>query len=422
MIVETIKSVASLLTSWGLLLFANGMFGTLLGVRTGIEGFSTEVVGFVMAGYFVGLLIGALRAVKVVATVGHIRAFAAFASIMSISALAHALIVDPIAWFFMRLVAGFCMAGMVMVTESWLNERATNEIRGQVLSMYMITNYLAAGLGQLALPLADPAKFHLFSVASIIFSLALVPVLLTQATAPMPSDTDRIRITELYKVSPLGFSATMCAGLVNAAFYSLGPIYATGIGLPLTRLSTFMASVILGGLLLQWPIGRLSDRIDRRWVMAGVGLATAAASIVVLAVPTGVGLYIAGAAYGGLSFTMYSIAAAHTNDFANPEKRVQTAGGLLIAYGIGASTGPILAAALMGQVGPKGLFLFSAAITGLLGGFAFYRMTQRDTRSKTRRFVFQPTSEFSSEELYTSVRDQMDRDLARMSGGIRTRY
>ncbi len=182
----TVRSVFSLLLSYGLLLLANGLFGTLLGVRSQIEGFGTEVVGLIMAAYFLGLLQGALRATTVVAAVGHIRAFAAFASVMSVTALLHVVVVDPIVWCVLRFASGFCMAGMILVTESWLNARSTKRTRGKVMALYMITNYFSAGCGQFLLTVADPGQFQLFSIASIIFSLALVPVLLTRSTAPKP--------------------------------------------------------------------------------------------------------------------------------------------------------------------------------------------------------------------------------------------
>ncbi len=417
----TLKSIASLLLSYGLLLLANGLFGTLLGIRTKIEGFSTEVVGIIVAGYFFGLLLGGRFAVRVVASVGHIRAFAAFASVMSASVLIHVLWIEPAVWFFLRLVAGFCMAGMIMVTESWLNERATNTLRGQVLSFYMITNYFSAGCGQFLLPLGDPAKFHLFSVASIIFSLALVPVLLTRAQAPLPTTSRRMSLHALYALSPLGLVGVLCAGLVNAAFHGMGPVFAKGIGLTIPQISMFMASAIFGGLLLQWPLGRLSDRVDRRWVLIGVSFVTSLSCAAIFWLSkdgAGIGLLIAAVAYGSFSFTVYSLSAAHINDFAAPGELVQVASAVLIAYGVGATMGPILSSVWMGQMGPRSLFAYSAGVTALLGLFALYRMRRRAVRSRGERrpFVVMPASQFTSEKLYTAVRDQMDRDLARMSG------
>ncbi|MDX1434536.1 MAG: MFS transporter, partial [Gammaproteobacteria bacterium] len=291
----TLRAVFSLLLSYGLLLLANGLFNTLLSVRSQIEGFATEVVGLIMAAYFFGLLMGARYAVQVVANVGHIRAFAAFASVMSVAALVHVLWVDPLVWAVLRCASGFCMAGMIMVTESWLNERSTNQTRGQVLAFYMITNYFSAGCGQFLLTAADPARFQLFSIASIIFSLALVPVLLTRASAPKPAPRERLRIGELWRTSPLGLTGAFCAGLVNASFFGLGPIFATGEGLDLAQTSTFMASVIFGGLLLQIPVGRLSDSVDRRTVLAGVALLTSVACLAIVF------------AHGRGSYWLYSI-------------------------------------------------------------------------------------------------------------------
>ena len=423
---QTLSSVAALLSSYGLLLLANGMFGTLIGLRTQIEHFSTATAGLIVAAYFVGLLAGGIQAVRVVAAVGHIRAFAAFASIMSVCALGIILAIDHFVWAAMRFIGGFCMAGMIVATESWLNERCTNQTRGQVMAFYMITNYLAAGCGQFILPLGDPADFELFCVASIIYSLALVPVLLTRASAPRPSPPERASMPELWRVSPLGLIGATAAGVVNTNFQGLAPVFAHGAGFSLTQTSTFMAAGIVGGLLLQWPMGRLSDRIDRRTVLAGMALGTAAASFGVglvseVAGGSFTGLIVLVAAYGGLSSTVYSLCAAHTNDFAPPDKLAQTASGLLIAYGLGASAGPVLTSNLMEMFGPSTLFTVNAWVHGSLGVFALYRMYRRAPKPKSlqRPIVPSPGGQFTSGQLYTSMRDQIDRDLARMTGAVR---
>lgn len=359
---ETLRSVASLLLSYGLLILANGLFGTLLGLRAKLEGFSTEITGFIMAGYFFGLLLGALYAVRVVAAVGHIRSFAAFASIMSVAVLAHLLKIDPITWTVLRIVAGFCMAGMIMVTESWINERATNQMRGGVLSLYMVTNYLGGGLGQFLLTVANPAEFQLFVIASIIFSLALVPILLTRAITPKSATPGRMSLREMFAISPVGVLGTIIAGLNSASLYGLAPIYASERGLSIAQISTFMACMILGGMVLQFPIGRLSDRLDRRTVMIFVVMAAAgcAAGIVWINSEVGWPLFLLAAIYGGLSFTIYPLSIAQVNDLTAPDRRVQVAAGLLIAYGIGSIAGPILASQVMGRIGPQGLFMFLA--------------------------------------------------------------
>lgn len=419
---RTMRSVFSLLLSYGLLLLANGAFGTLLGVRSQIEGFSTGIVGLIMAAYFLGLLQGALRAGNIVAAVGHIRAFAAFASVMSVTALLHVIVVDQIVWCILRFASGFCMAGMILVTESWLNARCTNRTRGQVMALYMITNYFAAGCGQFIIIVADPAEFQLFSIASIIFSLALVPVLLTRATAPNPPKRAPLNLRELWRTSPLGLLGSFCAGLVNASFYSLGPVFAIGLGYSIHSTSMFMASVVFGGLLLQYPVGHLSDRMDRRVVLTMVAVATSVAcvGIVVASEWDPRWVFLAGAIYGGFSFTVYSLCAANANDFAAPDKLVQTASGLLTAYGFGAFLGPIVAASFMGYLGPEGLFVMSALVSGFLGVFAVFRMRRRHSPGKEAqsRNITMPGA-FTSGEIYASMRNAMDRDLASMSGARR---
>ncbi len=421
--VAAVRSVFSLLLSYGLLLLANGLFGTLLGVRSQIEGFGTEVVGLIMAAYFLGLLQGALRATLIVAAVGHIRAFAAFASVMSVTALLHVVVVDPIVWCVLRFASGFCMAGMILVTESWLNARSTKRTRGKVMAFYMITNYFAAGCGQFLLTVADPAQFQLFSIASIIFSLALVPVLLTRATAPKPPARDPLNLRELWRTSPLGLLGSFCAGLVNASFYSLAPIFTFGLGLSIGGTSTFMASVIFGGLLLQYPVGHLSDRMDRRVILTMVALATSVACIAIVMVTewSPRWIYLAGAIYGAFSFTVYSLCISHANDFAPADTLVQTASGLLTAYGFGAFLGPIIAASFMGRLGPEGLFVMSALVSGFLGGFAIFRMRRRLSPSKEKRsrIITMPGGQFTSGEMYASMRNAMDRDLAGMRGARR---
>jgi len=408
---NTVKSISSLLLSYGLLLLGNGMISILLALRSRHEGFSTGVTGFVMAGYFVGMLMGALFAVRVVAAVGHIRAFAAFASIMSVAVLAHVLLIDPVVWFLLRVIAGFCMAGMVMVVESWVNERATNRTRGRVLSLYMITNYLGAGLGQLMMLIGDPAQFQLFVIASIIYSFALVPILLTRASAPMPSSPQRLPLRDLVAISPVGVFGTICAGLANSSLNSMGAVFGREMGLSLAEVSTFMAAAILGGMVLQFPIGRLSDRLDRRSILLAAAMATsvsAAAVIWAISQPIGV-LILAAAIYGGFSFTIYALSASQVNDLADPGRLVQVAAGLLVAYGFGASIGPVLAAQAMAVIGPSGLFFYIIGINVLLAVFIIIRIMQR-RRGEKAKSPFLPMSGFgiSSEELYTATLDAAD--------------
>ncbi len=388
---KTIRSIASLLLSYGLLLLANGLFGTLLGLRSKLEGFSTETIGLVMAGYFFGLLLGAFYAVRVVAAVGHIRSFAAFASIMSVAVLAHLLKIDPFTWLALRIVAGFCMAGMVMVTESWINERCSNKNRGRVLSLYMVTNYLGSGLGQFLLTVASPAEFQLFVIASIIFSIALVPILLTQATSPKPVSPQRMRFRHLLAVSPVGVVGTVAAGLNNASLHGLGPIYAADSGLSVAEVSAFMACLILGGMALQFPIGRLSDRLDRRSVLMVVVLAASVCALGIIWATEDASwpMYLLAFVYGGFAFTLYPLSTAQVNDRAAPDQLVQVAAGLLVAYGIGSIIGPIAASQMMGRSGPQGLFLFIIMVAVALVLFTILRMVVRQ-RSAELKAPFLP--------------------------------
>ena len=403
---SSIKSISSLLLSFGMLLLGNGMVGTLLGIRSRLEEFSMEITGVIMAGFSVGLLMGALFAVRIVAAVGHIRAFAAFASIMSVAVLAHVLFIDPVTWFVLRVVAGFCMAGMVMVVESWVNERATNEMRGQILSLYMITNYLGAGLGQFMLLVGDPAQFQLFIIASMVYSFALVPILLTRASAPKPSSPQRMKFRELFAISPVGVIGTVCAGMANSSLYGMGAVFAKEIGLSIGEISAFMAAAILGGVTLQFPIGRLSDKFDRRTVLITASLATGLAALALIwatsqSVST---LFVTAAAYGAFSYTIYPLSASQVNDLAAPDRLVQVAAGLLIAYGIGASIGPIMAAQSMAVFGPAGFFLFIVGIISVLILFTTIRIIQRRPGEKAKA-PFMPLGGMgvTSKQLYTAA-------------------
>lgn len=404
---KTLGTVVSLLLSYGLLLLANGLFSTLLGVRTQVEGFSATLVGFIVAAYFFGLLLGGLFAGRVVTRVGHIRSFAAFASLMSVSALLFPIFVTPLAWMILRMLGGFCMAGMIMVTESWLNEAASNKTRGQILSFYMITNYFAAGCGQFLLTAGDPSQYQLFSLASILFSLALLPVLLTRAKAPVPVHSKRMHVWSLYRIAPLGVFSVFCCGLINSSIHGLSPVYATNMGFSEAQLSTFMAAMIMSGLFLQWPIGHLSDRIGRGPLLVYIPILVALAAIWIV-FRFEYNLILPGAmVFGALVFTLYSLGAATANDMVSANQRVQVAGALLITYGAGAVTGPIVAGQFMSQLGPQGLFFYFALICLLLSTFAIMMRRRRaGSPDKRKPFVAVPASQSTSSQLYLSAHDE----------------
>jgi MFS family permease len=425
---KTLQSVAALLLSFGLFIMANGLFSTLLSVRTTIEGFSTGTTGIIVACYFLGLLLGARFAVQFVGIGGYIRAFAAFASVMSISSLLHVIWVDPYAWMAIRVLSGFCMAGLVMITESWLNERADNSMRGQLLSFYMITNYLGAGCGQFLLPLADPGQFQLFSLVSIIFSLALVPILMTRSVAPPPPKPKPVKLRALLRLSPVSVAGAFCAGWISATNNGLGPVFTREIGMSLGGTSVFMFCLIFSGLLLQWPIGHLSDRFDRRRVLLVVAIITlVSSSLMVLAInlldqygyyP----LFVLAVIYGSTFYTINSISSAHIADNAAAAGRgmVTVVGGMLFVYGSGAIIGPVVAGQIMAYAGPQGMFLNIAAMLLLLCVFVVYRRYRRSGLSDSEKlpFVPMPGAQVTGHRLYSAARREMDHALSRLAGGL----
>lgn len=414
---KTLGTVVSLLLSYGLLLLANGLFSTLLGVRTQVEGFSPTLVGFIVAAYFSGLLLGGLFAGRVVTRVGHIRSFAAFASLMSVSALLFPIFVTPVAWMILRMLGGFCMAGMIMVTESWLNEAASNKTRGQILSFYMTTNYFAAGCGQFLLTAGDPSQYHLFSLASILFSLALLPVLLTRAKAPVPLHSKRMHVWTLYRIAPLGVFGVFCCGLVNSSIHGLSPVYATNMGFSEAQLSTFMAAIIMSGLFLQLPIGHLSDRIGRGPLLVYIPVLVALAAIGMVFAAEYVLILIGAMVFGAFVFTLYSLAAATANDMVTANQRVQVAGALLITYGAGAVTGPIVASQFMGVLGPQGLFFYFALISLVLSTFAIFKRRRDGSPDKRKPFVAVPATQSTSSQLYLSAHDETPEHVTELDIG-----
>jgi len=407
---SVVKSVVSILLSHGLLLLANGMFGTLLGIRASLEEISTEITGLIMAGFFLGLLSGSRYAIYMIASVGHIRAFAAFASIMSVSVLAHILYIEALTWFFMRVISGFCMAGMIMIVESWLNERAENKTRGRILSIYMMTNYFGAGIGQFVLLVAHPAEFQLFVIVSIIFSIALVPILLTQAKAPKLNSLVRIQFKELVRISPLGIMGIMCAGMMNSSILTMGALFAAGLGLSIVNISILMACFIFSGMVLQFPIGRLSDYFDRRMIMLCVTSILVVLSLVMVwaTKQTLLYLFIIGAIFGGFAFTVYPMSVAQLNDLTDPKKRVQVSSGVLISFGIGAVLGPIIASQMMGNFGPEGMFYFIAIDMALLTLFGAFRILVRDRGDVKSSFLPLGNLGLSSKQLYAETLAKSD--------------
>ena len=374
---KAIAPVSALLLSVAILLMGNGLQGTLLPVRAQIESFSAYDIGILGSAYFLGFAAGCLLGPFMVRRVGHIRAFTAMVSIASTTALAHAVLIDPYAWWPLRAVTGFCFAVLYMIIESWLNERATNENRGFVFSVYTIINLTVLTIGQMMMVLGKPTDFLLFALSSILVSLAAVPVALTKAQAPAPLITVRVRIKYLYRISPVGAAGSFVVGLTNGSFWSLGPFYAQLSGTTTTGIALFMSTAVIAGAAGQWPLGHLSDKWDRRKVIVITSIGAAAAGL-------GLGLVVSGWSletlalsmlFGAFALPLYALCAAHMNDFVEPGGFVEASSGLLLLYAGGAVVGPIIASATMRGMGPGGLFVFTAVAHAAMAMFTVYRMT-----------------------------------------------
>lgn len=356
-----------------------GGLSTILAFRMGVAEHPSTVVGLVTSMYFIGLVMGTTSCHRLITNVGHIRAFAALGSLMSAATLAHALTPDPWVWGALRFVVGFTTVGMFMCTESWLNEKSSNEIRGQVFSLYQVVLYMGQGAGQFLINIPDQFGTVLFILTSILMSLAILPVAMTRVSAPELPKPVRFHLARVWGISPTGMTTSLASGIVMGAFYGLAALFAQRVGLETSQTAQFMGTVIIGGLVLQWPIGKLSDTFDRRLVIIGVAVATTLVCLAIMNkdVHNGTGLLALGALFGGLSFTLYPLAVAYMNDYVEADDTVPASGGLMMAFGIGAAIGPTAGALMMDIFGPPGLFIFIAIITVILTIFITWRLTQR---------------------------------------------
>ncbi|HET6725655.1 MAG TPA: MFS transporter [Gammaproteobacteria bacterium] len=369
---STLWSLSALFLAVLALMLGNGLLGSLISLRLTLIGYGGGITGIVMSGYYAGLVFGSFVAPSVVRRVGHIRAFAAFAAVNTIFVLLHSLYLSALAWGLLRLGTGIAMMGLYMVVESWLNERAETRIRGRVFSVYMATTFLGLGGGQFLLGAGQHMGSTLFLIVAILFAFSLIPVTLTRAVHPQPVENVRVRVGKLMKRAPFGVWGCLGAGLANGAFYALGPAFAVREGLSVTQVAEFMGVTILAGLALQWPVGAISDRFDRQWVIGVLSLAVGGASCMLMIIGGGalaILLAVAGI-FGGLTFTTYPVSVAHANDHIDASDVVPASAALILSYGIGAALGPMGAAAVTEAVGPRGLFLFIALVSAGLGAAA----------------------------------------------------
>jgi len=378
---QILKAVAALLLGIGIMNLGNSLLGITLPLRMEAAQYSTLVTGVIMAAYFGGLLVGSIYGKRLIGTVGHIRTFAGLAAVMAAVALVHPLLFSAVAWGLLRFISGFCVAGLFAALESWLNERSDNTTRGQVLGIYMIVNYVAIVLGQLMVNLWDLDGMEGFMVASLLVSLSLVPVVLARIEAPDLSDSKPLSLRQLYAASPLAPVGACVAGAVMGAYFGVGPVVARQVGFDVLQVSVFMGSVITGGLLSQWPMGRISDRFDRRTVLLVV------LTLAFLVAAGGVAtrtfadpfppLMAVGVLLGVTMTTIYPICVAQAFDYIERDHYVAASSGLLLSYAVGSTAGPVLSALVMGAMGPHGFFAYIAACMAAFAAFVLYRMLAR---------------------------------------------
>jgi MFS family permease len=409
---QVLSNTWALLLGMFLLMIGNGLQGTLLGVRGEIEGFSNLEMSIVMSAYFVGFL-GASRVVpEMIRRVGHVRVFAALGSFVSAVLILYPAIPHPVAWAIGRAIIGFSFCGVYVTAESWLNNGASNENRGQALSLYMVVQMIGIVSAQGILLLADPSGYILFVVISVLVSISFAPILLSISPTPAFEATKPMRLTELIRVSPLGAVGMFLLGGIFAAQFGMAAIFGSQIGLSLSEISAFVASFYVGAMLLQYPIGWVSDRMDRRFLIVICAAIGGSASL--LAILTGGNYYallVAAFFVGGMSNPLYSLLIAHTNDFLEYEDMAAASAGLLFLNGIGAIAGPLIIGFMMETIGPVGFFLFIAVLLGIMGLYGAYRMTQRPAIAADDTSSYTPVAPTASPVL-VEIAQEYDIEIA----------
>ena len=376
---STVGSIVALLLGTVFLQAGSGLHSLLLPLRGQAEGFSTTSLGLLGSAWAAGFVTGCFLAPRLVRRVGHVRAFGAFAATGAIIALLTGMVIDETVWIVLRAFTGFTMAGAFMVIESWLNERAANENRGTVFGIYMMVTYAAIMAGQMVVATGDITTATLFMATGILFSLSLIPTAVSTAVTPKPLAEVSLDIKGLYANSPVAVIGCFLIGIANGAWGTLGAVYGARIGISTLDIALMMSLTVVAGAVLQLPAGRISDRTDRRYVLAGAAFGAALFGLLLfVAAPRSGGVVIAMTAlYGALAYILYSIAVAHANDHARAEDFVKVSGGLLLLYGFGTMAGPVIAARLMDWMRPESIFLATALAHFALAGYAMLRVRAR---------------------------------------------
>ncbi|WP_312527812.1 MFS transporter [Paracoccus sp. (in: a-proteobacteria)] len=381
-------------TTWPLLLgilllmVGNGMQGTLLGIRGNLEAIPPSLMSYVMAAYFGGFLLGSRTVPGMIQKVGHVRVFAALGSLISAVLILYAVAPNWLAWSALRFIIGFSFSGVYITAESWLNAGSTNETRGQALSAYMIVQMLGIIGAQLLMNSADPAGYLLFVIPSVLVSFAFLPILLYPQPAPQFATIQRMSFRRLFRTSPLGCVGIFLMGGVFSALFGMASVWGSISGMTVREISGFVAAIYFGGLVVQYPVGWLSDRSDRRvLVLALACFGTTITALTILFQPGIWGLLFAAAALGGVANPIYSLLLAYTNDFLDQKDMAAASAGLLFINGVGAMTGPIITGWLMSLTGPNGFWLYIGLLLAVLAAYAAWRMTQRPSPSADQSFA-----------------------------------
>jgi MFS family permease len=395
-----VRGIAALLLSTVIFLMGNGLVGTLIPLRATIEGFSSVSIGALGAWYFAGFVAGCYGGPRLLARVGHIRSFAVASALIAAAIIMMPLWTSQAAWFLLRGLMGLCTAVLFMGIESWLNDRATNETRGRILAIYIGVNLSALLIGQWMLLLGLPASFELFSISAMLYCLCLVPIGLTRLPAPQARIAPQLNLERIFKTSPVGAAGCLTVGLANGAFWTLAPVYAQALSFSTRELALFMSVFIAGGALVQWPLGRLSDGMDRRWIIAatcaaaaGCGFVLGTAGGALVQVPAL--FYVVVFAFGAAALPLYSLSVAHANDRLPRAEFVEVSAGLLMINALTSIPGPLFAAFVMAAAGPNSLFLFTAIAHAVMAFYAFTRIRMREPAPKDTRDVFTPAPQSS---------------------------
>lgn len=388
---------SALFLSVSLLQLSSGGIGPLDVLSGSQEGFSKPQLGLLGSAHFLGFFVGCWWAPRLMGSVGHPRTFAVFAAAGAIGAIAHPMLIDPVAWAAMRIMTGLCVAGCYTVVESWLHARLSNTNRGRVMGVYRVVDIGSSSAAQLLIGVLEPASYVSYNLLAILCCASLFPLALTTSRHPETPAAPKLRPIKTILISPLGAAGVIVAGLTAASFRMVGPIYGQEIGLPAGQIGIFLATVLLGGALAQIPVGWIADKYDRRWVLIGLSVASALVCGVIALIDSSNQslIFVAAALFGLATYPIFSVSTAHANDFADPGSTVELNASLIFLYGVGAISSPLITSSLIDRFGPAALFVFIALAHIILLAFSVLRMWKRPTRDVRTRYASIPRTSFT---------------------------